>query len=231
MLFGEKYGESVRVITFDEHFSRELCGGTHVDATGEIGQFKIVSESSVASGIRRIEAVTGTEAEAYFRNELDQLDAVRQLFKNSPHPARLVASLQEENRSLKKQLEKLQAAKAGSIKDDLIETAEQKDGYKLLTALVPVSDGAALKNMIFQLEQELSPAVIVLGANVNDKPQLMINISKSLTETTDLNAGKLIREIATHIKGGGGGQPFFASAGGKDTSGLQAAIDAAKEAC
>ncbi|MCB0704630.1 MAG: alanine--tRNA ligase [Saprospiraceae bacterium] len=230
MLFGEKYGDSVRVITFDENFSRELCGGTHVQATGQIGQFKIVSESSVASGIRRIEAVTGTEAEAFFQNELDELGAVRQLFKNAPHPARQVAALQDENRALKKEIEKMQAAQAGSIKDELIQAAVQKDGYKLLAAVVPISDGAALKNLVFQLEQELSPAVIVLGANVSDKPQLMINITKSLTETTELNAGKLIRQIASHIKGGGGGQPFFASAGGKDASGLDAAIAAAKEA-
>ncbi|MBR9921386.1 MAG: alanine--tRNA ligase [Bacteroidetes bacterium] len=229
MLFGEKYGDKVRVITFDENFSRELCGGTHVEATGEIGQFKIVSESSVASGIRRIEAVTGTKAEAYLRSQMDELDAIRQLFKNAQHPARQVAALQEENKNLKKEIEKLQAEQAGSIKDDLIKAAEDKGDYKLLTAVVPISDGAALKNLVFQLEEEISPAVIVLGAAVNDKPQLMINISRSLTESSDLHAGKAIRDLAKHIQGGGGGQPFFASAGGKNPDGLQAAIDAAKE--
>ncbi|MBK8491106.1 MAG: alanine--tRNA ligase [Saprospirales bacterium] len=228
MLFGEKYGEQVRVITFDRDFSRELCGGTHVPATGEIGQFKILSEGAVAAGIRRIEAVTAEKAEAFFERELAELNEIRTLFKSPLHPAKNVANLIEENKALKKEIEKLLAAQAGSLKDDLKARVETIGGVKFLAAQVPLADANALKNLAYQLEEELGDVVIVFGAVVGDKPQLLVAISKSLTESKGLHAGNMIRELAKHIQGGGGGQPFFATAGGKDANGLEKALMAAR---
>lgn len=229
MLFGEKYGDLVRMITFDPHYSRELCGGTHVKHTGEIGLFRIVSEGAVAAGIRRIEALTATHAEAYLSAQLDQLDQIKSIFKNPQHLVKQVADLVEENKSLKKEIDALRAEKALGMKDDLIQNALQAGSASIVAALLPIQDGAALKNLAFQLEQELDSAIIVFGAVINDKPQLMIAIDKTLCKSHGLHAGNLVRELATeYIKGGGGGQPFFASAGGKDASGLEAAIEAAK---
>lgn len=229
MLFGEKYGDLVRMVTFDKDFSRELCGGTHVPATGHIGLFKILSEGAVAAGIRRIEAVTAEEAEAYLRSELEELEAVRQLFKNPKHVAKNVAQLQEENKQLKKEIEQLQAEQASALKKDLVGKVEAINGFNFLGAKIPLRDSGAIKNLAYQLEKEIDQAVIVLGAEVKGKPQLTIVINKALSETKDLNAGNLIRELAREIKGGGGGQPFFATAGGKDVEGLDRAIEKARE--
>lgn len=229
MLFGEKYGDQVRVITFDANFSRELCGGTHVPATGEIGQFKILSEGAVAAGIRRIEAVTAEKAQAFFDRELEELNEIRTLFKSPLHPAKNVAALMEENKALKKEIERLLAVQAGSLKGDLKAQVESVNGVKFLSAQVPLSDANALKTLAYQLESELAPVVIVLGAVAGDKPQLLVAVSKELTEAKGLHAGNMIRELAKHIQGGGGGQPFFATAGGKDESGLKKALDAARE--
>ena len=228
MLFGEKYGEQVRVITFDRNFSRELCGGTHVPATGEIGLFKILSEGAVAAGIRRIEAVTAEKAQAYVEGEMAELNEIRALFKSPLHPAKNVANLIEENKALRKEIEKLLATQAGSLKDDLKAQIESIGGVNFLAAQVPLADSNALKSLAYQLEEEMGNAVVVLGAVVGDKPQLLIAISKSLTESKGLHAGNMVRELAKHIQGGGGGQPFFATAGGKDVSGLEKALTAAR---
>ncbi len=228
MLFGEKYGDLVRMITFDPDFSRELCGGTHVQSTGEIGLFKILGESGVAAGIRRIEAVTATEAQKYVVEELKTLDEIRDLFKNPKNVVKSVSDLQEENKQLKKEVEQLLAAQANALKGDLIAKAEKVGNAHFLSARLPLGDAAAIKNLAYQLEKELAPAVIVFGAEVNGKPQLMVVISKELTESSDLHAGNMIRELAKEIKGGGGGQPFFATAGGKDVNGLDAALAKAK---
>jgi len=229
MLFGEKYGDLVRMITFDPDFSRELCGGTHVRSTGEIGLFKILGESGVAAGIRRIEAVTAKEAQQYVMDELKTLDDVRELFKNPKNVVKSVSDLQEENKQLKKEVEQLLAAQANALKGDLLAKAETVGDVNFLSARLPLGDGAAIKNLAYQLEKELTPTVIVFGAEVNGKPQLMVTISKELTESSDLHAGNMIRELAKEIKGGGGGQPFFATAGGKDVNGLDAALAKAKE--
>jgi alanyl-tRNA synthetase len=229
MLFGEKYGDAVRVITFDPNFSRELCGGTHVPATGEIGLFKILSEGAVAAGIRRIEAVTAEKAQAYIDRELDELNEIRALFKSPLHPAKNVAGLMEENKALKKEIERLLAAQAGSLKSDLLAKAQTIGDFRFLAARVPIGDSNALKNLAYQLEGELAPAVVVLGAVAADKPQLLVAISKALTESKGLHAGNMVRELAKHIQGGGGGQPFFATAGGKDAGGLDKALAAAQE--
>ncbi len=229
MLFGEKYGDKVRVITFGEDFSRELCGGTHVKYTGELGLFKITGESAVAAGIRRIEAVTADAAETYVNDKIAELEGVRGLLKNPQDTIKSVTSLQDDNRRLKRELEEMTAQQAGDMKGELKEQFEALNGTNFLAARVPLSDAAAIKTLVFQLEQEVENAFILLGSENEGKALLTLGISKSLTESTDLHAGNLIRELARHIKGGGGGQPFFATAGGKDPAGLDAALQAARE--
>ena len=227
MLFGEKYGDMVRMITFDKDYSRELCGGTHVDATGEIGQFKIVGESAVAAGIRRIEAVTAEKAETLIEKELDELNQIRAMLK-SKDTANGIAKLIEENKKLQKEVEKLLAAQAGALKGELINKAESVNGVNLIVAKLPLGDSNAIKTLAYQIEGEVDNAVIVFGAVVKDKPQLMITINKELVGSKGLNAGTMIRELAKEIQGGGGGQPFFATAGGKNADGLDAALAKAK---
>ncbi len=229
MLFGEKYGETVRVITFDGDFSKELCGGTHVKATGEIGQFKILSESSVASGIRRIEAVTAEVAETYVLNELTELEQVNALLKNPKQTTKQLEALLEENKSLKKQIDVLQNAQASALKAELKNKFEDKSGVNFLAVRVPITDSKALKSLAYQLEKETGNALIIFGAEVNGKPQLMITVSESLTKEKELHAGNIVKELAKEIKGGGGGQAFFATAGGTDASGLDRAIARAGE--
>ncbi|WP_413776673.1 alanine--tRNA ligase [Haliscomenobacter sp.] len=229
MLFGEKYGEVVRMITFDPTFSRELCGGTHVQATGQIGLFKILSEGAVAAGVRRIEAITATHAEAFVRSELRELDAIRSILKSKGEAAKAVATLQDENKELRKEIERLVAAQAFALKDGLIAKAETLNGVQFISARLSINDSAALKNLAAQIDNELGNAVIVFGAVINDKPMVMVTISKSLVEGKKLHAGNMVRELAKEIDGGGGGQANFASAGGKNTAGLDQAVAKAKE--
>lgn len=228
-LFGEKYGDTVRMITFDKNFSRELCGGTHVPATGEIGSFKILSETGVAAGIRRIEAVTAKEAEVFVNKELAELASIRNLFKNNANTAKNVEAIQAENKQLKKQIEKLLADQASSLKDKLRAQVTQINGFNFIAAKLPLSDTNAIKTLAYQLESELGNAVIIFGAVVKEKPQLMVTISKELVSTHSLHAGNLVRTLAKEIKGGGGGQAFFATAGGKEVNGLDMAIEKAKQ--
>jgi len=229
MLFGEKYGESVRVITFDRNFSSELCGGTHVNATGEIGLFKIVSESGVAAGIRRLEAFTADKASAFVNAELEELKNVRILLKTSNETTKQVQALQDENKQLKKQLEKVLAEQAHVIKTRLKSVIESINGINFIGVKLPIKDANAVKTLAFQLEKEMDNAVILFGAVIKDKPQLTIMISKSVIESHGLNAGTMIREMAKEIRGGGGGQPHFATAGGSDVSGLESALEKGKE--
>ena len=229
MLFGEKYGDTVRVITFGKDYSVELCGGTHVPATGKIGLFKIVSEGAVAAGIRRIEAVTAENAVSLIKSELAELEEIRAIFKAQKNTAQSVKNLIEENRQLRKELEKLMSEQAGSLKDELVIKAETLDNYRLLVAKVVLNDANAIKTLAYQLEKDLGNSVIVLGAVVQDKPLLTVIISKGLVESRGLDAGKMVRELAKAIDGGGGGQPFFATAGGKNSAGLDAALGKVKE--
>ena len=229
MLFGEKYGDEVRVITFDKDFSRELCGGTHVSATGKIGQFKILSESSVAAGIRRIEAVTAETAEEYFRSELNALNEIRTLLKNPTDVVKSIHALQDENKALKKEIEKMLNEQAGALKDQLGAKAESINGVNFIGAKLPLNDNGAIKNLAFQLEKDVDRLVAVLGAESNGKALLTIIISREVADEGKINAGQMIRQVAQHIKGGGGGQPHFATAGGKNPEGLEAAIAAARE--
>jgi alanyl-tRNA synthetase len=227
MLFGEKYGDFVRVITFDHNFSRELCGGTHVKATGKIGLFKIISESAVAAGIRRIEAITGKVAEDYVFQSLESYDEARQLLKVNDHLVEAISDLQEENKRLKKEIDELNFEKTKVIKQDLLSKFKPIKNYNLLIEQVTLSDSSQLKNLIFQLEKAKDLAVIVLGWSGEDKAQLMVAIDKNLTP--DLHAGKIVGQLAKEINGGGGGQPFFASAGGKNPAGMKNALNKALE--
>ncbi len=228
MLFGEKYGDTVRIITFDADFSRELCGGTHVAATGEIGLFKIVAESAVAAGIRRIEAVTAVGAQAYLEQELGELENIRQLLKGSQDVVKSLTQLQEENRAMKKELEQLKNEQAQQVKGELKQAFSLRQGVHFLATKVSLTDAAAIKHLVFQLETEIGNAFILLASESEGKPLLTLAISKEVTAEKGLHAGNLIRDFAKHIQGGGGGQPFFATAGGKDASGLSAALAAAE---
>jgi alanyl-tRNA synthetase len=228
MLFGEKYGDRVRIITFDPDYSSELCGGTHVQHTGELGLFKITSESSLAAGIRRIEAVTAMGAENYVNGRLAALQDVRDSLKSSGNPVDAVRSLQDENRQLKKEIEKLRAAKAGDVKSDLMQAFEQVNGVKFLAAKVPLEDASAIKNLAFQLSGAHDDAFVLLASEQEGKALLTLAISKQLVQKGALNAGAIIRELAKLVRGGGGGQPFFATAGGKDPAGIPAVLEAAR---
>jgi alanyl-tRNA synthetase len=224
MLFGEKYGEFVRIITFEPDFSVELCGGTHVTSTGEIGLFRIVSEGAVAAGVRRIEAVAADAAEQWLNDQLADLQEIRLLLRQPRQAARAVEALQEEVRQLRKEKEQLQAAQAAGLKDQLLSQFTQLPNFKMLAARVPVADANAIKTLAFQLEKEAAPAAILLGNESDGKPMLTLILSKSLSDSGTLNASQLIRELAKDIQGGGGGQPFFATAGGKNLSGLDSAL-------
>ena len=223
MLFGEKYGDTVRMIAFDENYSVELCGGCHVERTGQIGFFKIISENGIAAGVRRIEAVTAIEAENFIKREIQELNEIRSYFKNAKNVSKNVYSLIMENKELKKEVDKLKREQAAGLKEKLKNKLETVKGIKVIRDVLDIDDNKAIKTLAYNLEEETGDVVIAFGFEVNGKPQLMLTISKSLTQN-GLNAGNIIREMAKEIKGGGGGQPFFATAGGKDTQGLEAAL-------
>ena len=228
-LFGEKYGELVRVITFDPEYSVELCGGTHVPATGNIGLFKIVSESSIAAGIRRIEAITAVEAEEYVNSRLHQLHTIQSLLNNPGDLPKTLENLIDEKNTLAKRLEKLQMGEVRSVKDKLVKSGVTAGGATMIIEKVDLPNADALKKLSFDLKREVDHLFMVLAADFEGKPQLSMVIDESLTRDKELNAGQLIRELAKEIKGGGGGQPFFATAGGKDSQGIPAALEAARK--
>jgi len=228
-LFGEKYGEFVRIITFDDSYSRELCGGIHVQATGQIGYFKIVSESAVAAGVRRIEAITGATAEEYFNNQAGLLNQLKGLLKNPKDLAKSLESLLEENSRLKKEIEKSVFEKAANIKNDLAAKAESINGMNFIAARIDFANADAIKNLAFSLKEIVSDLFLVLASESDGKPGLTVMISEGLVDKRGLNAGNVVRELAKSIQGGGGGQPFYATAGGKDSSGLDLALMKARE--
>ena len=220
MLFGEKYGETVRVITFDPGYSRELCGGCHVKATGEIGHFRIISEGAIAAGVRRIEAVTGQYADKYCQQYIDEVQVAKTYFKGVQSLVKSISELQEENQKLKKDIEKWMAQHAHLIKDALLKKAEPVNGQIIIRAIVENLDSKSVKTLAFQLEKELGDAVVLLGFMENGKANIMLTISESLVKSKGYNAGQIIRQLAQPIQGGGGGHTFFASAGGADPEGL-----------
>ena len=221
-LFGEKYGDHVRVIQFGS--SVEFCGGTHVQATGSIGMLKIVSESSVAAGVRRIEAFTGARVEEMMDTVQDTISDLRSLFNNVPDLAIAVRKFIEENAGLKKQVEDFMKEKEAAVKNRLLKNIEEINGIKVIKFNAPMP-AEAVKNIAFQLRGEITENLFfVAGTEDHGKPMLTVMISDNLV-ATGLKAGNLVKEAARLIKGGGGGQPHFATAGGKDVDGLPAAIE------
>jgi len=225
MLFGEKYGDSVRVIKFGK--SVELCGGTHVEATGQIGLFKIVSESAIAAGVRRIEAITGKRAEKYVNDQINTLKNIRETVKGSKDILASVMNLLKENSELSKKIEAFGRERLKILKANLKSKVLAENGVNIIADQVDVDNAAMLKDLAFQLKNEIDNLFLVLGADIDGKPNLTVMISENLVADKGLNAGQIVREAGREIKGGGGGQAFFATAGGKDVSGIQAAIEKA----
>lgn len=228
MLFGEKYGEKVRIITFGEDYSKELCGGCHVRATGDIGFFKIIGESAVAAGIRRIEAITAEAAENYIAHEIGLLQEVRNLLKNPKDLVGTIQSMQDNFKLLEKQVDELQAEKAAGLKDNLLEEVQKYNEISSVFAKVELDNGKYAKNIAYEIEDKLGSVVVGLGFIQNQKPQILLLISKDISEKFGLDAGGIIRQAAQHIQGGGGGQKFFATAGGNNPGGLAAALEEMK---
>ncbi|WP_144602408.1 alanine--tRNA ligase [Algoriphagus algorifonticola] len=228
-LFGEKYGDYVRVITFDPNFSVELCGGTHVPSTAQIGLFKILSEGSVASGVRRIEAITSLEAEKYLKAQENLVKELQELLKNPKDLKKAVESLLHEKAELKSELDKLYQEKASGVKADLLKQFVEKDGAKILLAQISLPNADSLKKLAYELKNEVADAFVILAAEIEGKPQIAVILDENLISSKNLNAGQIVRELAKEIQGGGGGQPFFATAGGKKLEGLPDVISKAKQ--
>ena len=228
-LFGEKYGDHVRVITFGKDFSVELCGGTHVTATGSIGLLKIVTESSVAAGVRRIEALTGAAARQYLQQEMDLLEEVRALLKNPKDVIKSVSALIEEKGLLQKSIEEINLQKAKSIKQDLKASSMELNGANVILQKIEIPNGDALKQLSFELKQEIDNLVLILAADVDQKPLLSVMFADAILSQHDLNASEMVRLMAKEIQGGGGGQPFYATAGGKNLAGLDKSLEIAKQ--
>ncbi|MFM9839551.1 MAG: alanine--tRNA ligase [Cyclobacteriaceae bacterium] len=226
-LFGEKYGEFVRVITFDSKFSVELCGGTHVKATGNIGLLKIVSESSVAAGVRRIEAVTANGAFEYLNGFHTEIEQIKTQLKNPKDVVASVQTLVEEKHALEKKLEAIYQQQSNSLKDILATKAVKSNGYTLLAERVSVPNAESLKNIAYALRNQFDDLLMILAAEIEGKPQVAVMIGEKLEATKKYHAGNMVKELAKEIDGGGGGQPFFATAGGKDISGLDRVIEKA----
>lgn len=227
--FGEKYGDFVRVITFDPQFSVELCGGTHVKATGEIGLFRFISEGSVSAGVRRVEAVTGVKALELLRQQSDLISELKEILK-STDVLKAVEQLKADNGVLQKKIDTFENAMVQAAKAALFSKAENIKGMNVIAQRVNVPHADALKNIAFGLKQNMGKVVVIIGAVVNDKPSLAILIDENVVKEKNLNAGNIVREAAKLMKGGGGGQPHFATAGGSDIKGLDDAIEAAKAA-
>ena len=222
-LFGEKYGDKVRVMRFGP--SCELCGGIHATSTGRIGFFKIISESSVAAGIRRIEAKTGKECEELLYQTEDMLRAVKSFFNNAKDLQGVIRKYIEEHDSMKKEIEGFQAQAVERAAKQLVEKAREVNGVKVVTAVLPMAPAAA-KDLAFKIRAAVEGSLLcVLGTHADNKPQLSIMMSDDMVSDHGLNAGQMVREAAKLIQGGGGGQPHFAQAGGKSVDGLSAAVD------
>jgi alanyl-tRNA synthetase len=226
-LFGEKYGDKVRVMRFGP--SCELCGGIHTTSTGRIGFFKIISESSVAAGIRRIEATTGRDCEMLIYETEKMLKTVRSFFNNAKDLQSVIQKYVDEHDSMKKEIEQFQARAVEQMAQRMIEKAREVNGVKVVKGVLPMAPAAA-KDLAFKVRASVEgPLLCVIGSHDNHKPQLTIMMSDDLVADHGLNAGQMVREAAKLIQGGGGGQPHFAQAGGKNTDGLSAAVDKVEE--
>ena len=225
-LFGEKYGDNVRAIKFGE--SMELCGGIHVENTANIWHFKIISEGAVAAGIRRIEAITGDAVKEYFAKQENTLAEIKETLKNPQDTMKAVVSLQDENAKLKKQVEQLLKDKAKGMKTELAAQIIEVNSVQFLATEVDL-DANGAKDLAYELGQNQTNLFIVFGTISDEKPMLTCYISKELVAEKNLNAGQVVRELGKYIQGGGGGQPFFATAGGKNADGMKEALENAKQ--
>jgi alanyl-tRNA synthetase len=226
-LFGEKYGDKVRVVGFGS--SIELCGGTHVHSTGNIGIIKIISESAIASGVRRIEAVTAWRAEEYINTKLNSLEEISALLKSTGNVTENVEKLLAENNSLRKIIEKFQAQASVSIKKSLEEKAVTLGSFRMITGQIESDSAETLKTIAHQIRNSGIDTVLVIGSEISGKANLLVMVSDNLVSRKNINAASIIKEISSEINGGGGGQPFLATAGGKNPAGIQSALSKAEE--
>jgi alanyl-tRNA synthetase len=229
-LFGEKYGDFVRVVIIDPNYSVELCGGTHVGATGELGLFKITTETAVAAGVRRIEAICGKQTEEYLNEQLYLISSLRETFKNPKDIQKAIENLQTENAELKKHLESMEARQLVTVRNELLQKDEIINGINFVGDIVEVSNPDALKKLCFDLKNHLRDHVAVLCVNIGGKPFVAVGISDTIVAAKGLDANKIIKEqIAPLIKGGGGGQKTLATAGGQEPGGLKEAIEVVRK--
>ena len=229
-LFGEKYGEFIRMITFDKHFSRELCGGTHVQNTSELGYFKIVSETAVAAGIRRIEAKTRASAYDYVDTELGLLSELRTMLKNPKDPVETVKKMIEEKNQLQKQIALLQKQHLVQLKKSLLEAMVVQHDREAIISKVELEGMDQLRELVYLLqEQKNNRLVFLANKDAEGKAQLALMLSKKHLEEDKIDANKIIKRLSKHIQGGGGGQAFFATAGGKNAEGIQNALKELKD--
>jgi len=226
-LFGEKYGDFVRMITFDDHFSKELCGGTHVKATGQIGSFKIVSESAVAAGVRRIEAITADKAEQYFLDQRKELGHLKALLNGSKDLSAAVQALIDENAKLKKEIEKSTIERVNTLKQDIVHHVRGINGVNLITKHIDLQSAEAVKNLAFSLRDMVDNLFLVFTTEIDGKPGITVMLADQLVKQ-GLNASNIVRELGKEIQGGGGGQPFYATAGGKNPAGLKVVLEKAE---
>lgn len=228
-LFGEKYGDYVRVITFDDNFSKELCGGTHVHSTGQIGFFKIIAESAVASGVRRIEAITGRKSAHVIREQFELVNQMKELLNNPKDFVSTLSKVIDDNSALKKEIDRFIAQKSLALKANLENSLMKIGTINYLSTIVDLPTLDAVKTLAYAFKGAYQNLFLVLGAVIDGKPSLTVLISDDLVKNNGLNAAQIVRELAKNIQGGGGGQPFFATAGGKDVEGLGKAIEKASE--
>ena len=224
-LFGEKYGDTVRTVRYGKSF--ELCGGTHVKNTGDIWYFKIVSEGAVASGIRRIEAITNDAVKYYYQDHDRSFFEIKALLNNAQEPVKAIQNIQIENADLKKQIENLLKEKAKNLKGDLKSELSEINGVQFLAKKIDL-DGSGIRDLCFEIGQQYDNLFLLFASESDGKALLSCYISKELVESKGLNAGTIVRELGKFIQGGGGGQPFFATAGGKNPEGIEQALQAAK---
>ena len=226
-LFGEKYGDLVRMITFDPGFSIELCGGTHVPATGQIGSFKIISEGAIAAGIRRIEAITAGKTEEYWNSLESLIESIGELLKNPKDLHKGVRHLLDENADLKRQVTELGKLKLIQLREEYAALVQHYNGVNFLTVRVDL-DAETVKNLAYELNASIPDLFLVLATAAEGKATLTVMLSENLVKERKLHAGNIIREIAKEIQGGGGGQPHIATAGGKNPAGIPAALEKAR---
>ncbi len=228
-LFGEKYGDVVRVVTMDPSYSVELCGGTHVGATGELGFFKITSEGAVAAGVRRIEAISGAAAEDYVNSQLEQLEKIKEALKNPKDVLKALGSVNEENAALKKQIEKFEQAQLITLRDALKQKVQSVNGSNFIGEVVEVSSADALKKLAFELKPQVPDHIIALASAIDGKASIVLLFDETVAQQKGLDASAIIKQkIAPLIKGGGGGQKTLATAGGQDASALHLVLETVK---